>query len=520
MMSPASSSRRLIVALTASLLLASLASSRQVEAQQVLRNPTVIGPVVPTTFDGDLRNLPRAAQWRVGDPVREVNPRREYPRGQPPPPVNPQPSQVAPLDPLFAFQASIASAAPDQAFSAQTLNFAGQGFTGVQPPDTVGDVGQRYYIQMINGAGGSNFIYDKTNGAVVVGATTLDTLGSGVCASGAGDPIVLFDALASRWLLSEFASTGNRLCVYISQTVDPIAGGWFVYQFQAPGFPDYPKYAVWPDAYYVSSNESSPAAYALDRTQMLAGSAATMQRFTAPNLSGFGFQALIPSDHDGSTAPPSGAPNYFMRHRDDEVHAGSSDVVNDFLEIWEFHVDFATPSNSTFTGPSIPVMNFDSDLCGLSSFFCFPQPDTQNTLDPLREVIMWRLQYRNFGTHETLVGNYVTDVTGMDRGGIRWFELRKTGGGAWALHQERTHSPDAAHRWMGSIAMDGSGNIALGYSISSSVQSPSIRYTGRLASDMLGAMPQGEHTIVSGDGVADEWDALGGLQLDERGPGG
>ena len=135
-----------------------------------------------------------------------------------------------------------------------------------------------------------------------MGATTLDTLGSGVCASGAGDPIVLFDALASRWLLSEFASTGNRLCVYISQTVDPIAGGWFVYQFQAPGFPDYPKYAVWPDAYYVSSNESSPAAYALDRTQMLAGSAATMQRFTAPNLSGFGFQALIPSDHDGSTA--------------------------------------------------------------------------------------------------------------------------------------------------------------------------------------------------------------------------
>ena len=165
-------------------------------------------------------------------------------------------------------------------------------------------------------------------------------------------------------------------------------------------------------------------------------------------------------------------------------------------------------------------MNFDSDLCGLSSFFCFPQPDTQNTLDPLREVIMWRLQYRNFGTHETLVGNYVTDVTGMDRGGIRWFELRKTGGGAWALHQEGTHSPDAAHRWMGSIAMDGSGNIALGYSISSSVQSPSIRYTGRFASDMLGAMPQGEHTIVSGDGVADEWDALGGLQLDERGPGG
>ena len=198
---------------------------------------------------------------------------------------------------------------------------------------------------------------------------------------------------------------------------DPIAGGWFNYDFTTPNFPDYPKYAVWPDAYYVSSNEAGPsAAYALDRTNMLAGlAAAAPVRRTAPDLAGFGFQALIPSDLDGP-APPAGSPNFFMRHRDDEVHnAGSNDPTQDFLEIWEFSVNFGTPADSTFTQvANIPVAEFDSDLCGLVSFFCFPQPGTATTLDPLREVIMWRLQYRNFGTHETLVGNFVTDVTGTD----------------------------------------------------------------------------------------------------------
>jgi hypothetical protein len=280
-----------------------------------------------------------------------------------------------------------------------------------------------------------------------------------------------------------------------------VAGGWFLYGFITPNFPDYPKYAVWPDAYYVSTNEANPAAYALDRTNMLAGLPATSQRFTAPDLAGFGFQALIPSDLDGPP-PPAGSPNFFMRHRDDEVHnAGSNDTTQDFLEIWEFIVDFVTPANSTFTQVAdIPVAEFDSDLCGLTSFFCFPQPGTATTLDPLREVIMWRLQYRNFGTHETLVGNFVTDVTGTDQGGIRWFELRRTppGVGAWALFQEGTYSPDADNRWMGSIAMDQAGGIALGYSVSSGTTFPSIRYVGRVSTDPLGTMPLGEVTAVAG----------------------
>jgi PKD repeat protein len=408
-----------------------------------------------------------------------------------------------------------------KAFTTPNLNFAGQGFTGAVPPDTVGDAGPNHYIQMVNNSEGSIYtVYDKS-GSNVAGPSLLQDLGSGSgnCATGSGDPIVLYDRLADRWLMSEFADIGNHLCVYISQTPDPVTGGWFLYDFTTPDFPDYPKYGVWPDAYYVSSNESAPAAYALDRANMLTGSAATSQRFTATQLAGFPFQALIPSDHDGASAPPSGAPNYFMRHRDDEVHnAGSNDPSKDFLEIWAFHVDWTTPANSTFTKiADIEVSEFESDLCGLVSFNCFPQPGTTQTLDPLREVIMWRLQYINFGSHETLVGNLVTDVDGTDHGGIRWFELRKTGSGAWTLNQEGTFAPDAASRWMGSIAMDKDGNIALGYSVSSTSVFPSIKYTGRLASDTSGTMTQGENTIINGtvsQTNAERWGDYSAMSVD------
>lgn len=189
-----------------------------------------------------------------------------------------------------------------------------------------------------------------------------------------------------------------------------------------------------------------------------------------------------------------------MRHRDDEVHnSGANNPSNDFLEIFEFQVDFATPANSTFIGPTqIPITEFDSDLCGLVSFACFPQPGTGTTLDPLREVLMHRVQYRNLGTHESLVGNFVVDVDGADQGGIRWFELHKTGAGPWSLHQEGTHAPDTDTRWMGSIALDGAGNLALGYSVSSETTFPSIRYAGRLPIDPPGTLTVGEVSLVEG----------------------
>lgn len=423
------------------------------------------------------------------------------------------------IDSLLAVQARVPTAVSE--FLTPTLNFDGLGFGFVSPPDTVGDAGLNHYVQMVNSVDGSLInIYSKA-GALLAGPIALDSLGTGACANGFSDPIVLYDQLADRWLMSEFAvrALGNHLCVYVSDSANPVTANWFAYDFETPIFPDYPKYAVWPDAYYVSTNENV-AVYALDRENMLLGNVARpYQRFNAPFLSGFSFQALIPSDLDGATPPPAGSPNYFMRQRDDEVHnPGSNDTSQDFLEIWAFSVDFDTPANSTFQHTQdIGVAEFDSDLCGLSSLECFPQPGSMTELlDPIREVIMWRLQYRNYDPVETLVANFVTDVDGSDHGGIRWFELHKTGPSNWSLYQEGTLAPDGDNRWLGSAALDGSGNLALGYSVVSSTQFPAIRYAGRLVSDTLGTLPYVDGSIREGTAAngSNRWGDYSAMSID------
>ena len=442
-------------------------------------------PVYPTVFTGDLRDLPRAAAWEPGDPIVEI-PRRST---RPTTPVTPPEPE---LDALLALQAARGEAG--EAIGAPILNFIGGPFSGVNPPDTVGDAGPAHYVQLINFTGGSEIrVYNKAGG-LIVGPTALDSLGTGNCANGLGDPIVLYDQFADRWLLSEFSSSGNRLCIYISQTGNPVSGGWWAYQFTATNFPDYPKYGVWRDGYYVGTNESNPAAYALQRSAMLTGAAAIGIRFTAPDLSGFPFQMLPPADADGSTPPPVGAPAVFLRHKDSEAHGspGSPDTV----ELFEFHADFVTPANSTYTGPiGINVTEFDSDLCGLVSFSCIPQGGGA-LLDPLREVVMHRPQYRHWANHQAIVGSFATDVNGSNLAGVRWFELRKTAA-TWSLFQEGTYSLDAVSRWMSSIAMDGDGNIALGYNAANAATFPGLRYTGRTAADPLGTMGA-ETTLIAG----------------------
>ncbi|WP_305885110.1 pre-peptidase C-terminal domain-containing protein [Pleionea sp. CnH1-48] len=454
--------------------------------------------IAPTSFSGDLRNLPTANPWQFGDEVKTM-PRKRFDPSyvKPSAPANKVLSKV---DKLMKYQQQ-ASQAPAQNARALEQAFDGEGFTGVNPPDPTGDVGLNYYIQSINGSGGSIFsVYDKSTGNKVAGPTAMDSLGSGNCASGSGDPIVLFDEMAQRWMLSEFSSSGNYLCVYVSKTSNPISGGWYNYAFQSPTFPDYPKYGVWHDAYYVGTNESSPTVYALNRAAMLAGNSANFVRLTAPKLAGFGFQMLTPVDHDGATGPTTSSPGYFLRHRDDEVHNSSSNNGSqDYVELWQFNANFSNTSSSSFTKVAdIAVSEFDSHLCGLTSFNCFPQSGSSTTLDPLREVIMFRAQYRNFGSYETIVANFVTDVNGNDRGGIRWIELRRNNGGAWGLHQEGTYAPDTKNRWMGSIAMDKDGNIALAYSYGSSSDFAGLRYTGRLATDANGTMNQPETILVNG----------------------
>jgi len=467
----------------------------------------VIGPVTPTHFTGDLRYLPKAPAWQPGDPIKEI-PRRHT--VQPDPGHTPEARGYG-MDPLAELQSRSPVREP-RAFSTTPLNFEGLGYSGVQPPDPAGDVGRDYYVQMINGNLGTRYkFYNKATGTAATGTLILEDLGTGNCAVGLGDPIVLYDHLADRWFLSEFSNTANALCVYVSATSDPIAGGWYAYEFSTPNFPDYPKFAVWPDAYYVSTNESGgPAVYAMEREEMLRGNPATMQRFAVPStLSGFSFQALTPADLDGDRLPPQGTPGLFMRHRDTEAHGPSGQSTEDYLETFQFDVDWVTPANSTFVqGSSIAVAEFDSDLCGLVAFNCFPQPGTGTTLDPLREVIMNRLVYRNFGTHESIVGNFVTDVNGTNLGGVRWFELRRQPVGAtacgiciWNLYQEGTYSPTTdISRWMGSIGMDGAGNIYLGYNVSGAAMYPSLAVGGRLFTDALGTLSWGDNLFAGGAG--------------------
>jgi hypothetical protein len=465
-----------------------------------IRGAQLSAPVTPFVFDGDVRDLPAVERWRPGDPVKEI-PRRFYPE----PGTMIAPDYEPGVDPLLQRQLDW-SAQIVTGFTGPDRNFPGQGYSGANPPDTVGDVGPSHYIQMVNGTGGATVvIYDKSKPtAVELASFALDSLGGGACASGYGDPIVLYDRLADRWLLSEFSSSGNNFCVYISQTGDPVSGGWYAYGFAAPSFPDYPKYGVWATdangglgSYIVTANDGGPGIYALDRGAMLSGSAGTYQRMSIPSLPGFGFESPTPADADGPLGPPALAPAIIMRHRDTENHGGPV-APGDLLEMWTFDVDWTTPANTTLTTePSIDVAEFDSDLCGLTSFYCFPQPESTTRLDPLREVIMNRLQYVHHDDRETLVGNYVVDVDGTDHGGVRWFELERTGA-AWTLKQEGTYSIDADHRWMASSAMDQSGNIALAYNISSTSTYPGLRYTGRLVDDPPGVMTQPETVIHDG----------------------
>lgn len=376
----------------------------------------------------------------------------------------------------------------------------GQGYTSLNPADPCLDVGPNHVIQMINGGSGAYFrIYDKNGtalGAQVYLDNFVNAIGGISSYGGLGDPIVLYDAIADRWLMSEFSSSGNRMIVAVSSSPDP-TGTWYAYSFTAPSFPDYPKYGVWNSMYLITTNESQSATYALDRTRMLQGLSATAQRFTVPDVPTIGFQATTPITHDGGPAPPVGAPGMFMRMADD---GWGVSIPNDRLELWSLTVDFTTPANSVLSGPVLlATQPFDTELCGYLSFSCIPQPGTTTRLDPLREVIMNRAVYRNFGTHEAIACSHVTDVNETDRAGVRWYELRRTAlANPWSIHQQGTYSPDATNRWMSSIAINANGDIGLAYNVSSSSVFPSIRYTGRYANDPLGQMTFAETTIVAG----------------------
>ena len=261
------------------------------------------------------------------------------------------------------------------------------------PPDPNGDVGPNHYIHMVNAT--KVAIYNKS-GTLVSGPFNLGTLwSSGNCTANDGDPIVLYDPMADRWLLSQFASPSD-MCVAISKTADP-TGAYWTYSFSVGSFPDYFKFGVWPDAYYMSANEATYTAYAFNRANMLIGAAASFMKFSG------GTNFYLPGDLDGSTMPPAGAPDVFYTFKDNAFHGDS-----DRIELREFHADWVTPANSSFTlVATLPIASFTYTPCGFFILDCVQQLGTTQRFDAVGEWPLHRFPYRNFGTHRALVGSFV-----------------------------------------------------------------------------------------------------------------
>lgn len=418
--------------------------------------------------------------------------------------------------------------------------FNGVGFkrsygTRVSPPDTNGSVGPDHYVQWVNQAYG---IFDKNTRDLTVvvdpgsgesrqtiwdGNVLWQGFGGKCEFSNDGDPIVLYDKLANRWIMSQFAFSKPAgppysQCVAVSATPDP-ASEYALYEFQFNNFNDYPKIGVWPDAYYASFNmfESPDGDFlgtklcALERNKMLQGAAASIQ---CVNLYAPQYAGILPADFDGTAfSQPPLSPAYFVG------------IDSNKLNLWKFYVDWSDASKSHFdrTPSQIPTMSFEfpceDDQGYVTS--CIPQPgDTQQPLEALGDRLMYRLAYRNFGSRESLVVNHTVKVG--QRTGIRWYEienLRTTP----SIRQQGTYAPnDGLFRWMGSIAMDKKGDMIMEYSASSKDVFPSVRYTGRRFDDPLGQM-RNERTLIVGQGsqinstkdsVTDRWGDYSSVSVD------
>lgn len=368
-------------------------------------------------------------------------------------------------------------------------------------PDPCGEKGPDHYVQLINAT--NMMVWDNDGTPILSEPFVISTLWNSLGRQSGGDPIILYDMETGRWMITEFPPPFQAfLLVAVSRSADPL-GEYDVYEFGTPQFPDYPKYAIWDDAIILTTNEGGAIpAYAINKSQLFGGAAVVdVQRATIPRLpSGPRFQVTTPVDFNGRQAPPASSMPMIMRMNDDSW----GDVSSDRLEIFSFDVNWANPSASTLTlTHSLETAPFESDFCPLSSSFgfdCVPQPNGQG-IDGIAETLMNQIHYRNQGSHESIVLCHTTDVTGNNHGGIRWYELRQTTGTDWSIYQQGTHSPDTTlHRFIPAIAIDRNSNIGLAYSVSSDSYSPSIRFTGRKASDPLGMMTVTESEPFTGSG--------------------
>ncbi|STY29849.1 Uncharacterised protein [Legionella wadsworthii] len=407
------------------------------------------------------------------------------------------------------------------------------------PPDTNAAVGLTQVVEWVN----TDFvIFNKATGIAITAPTPGNALWAGFggpCEEfNDGDPIVKYDQLANRWVFTQFAigdKEHQTQCVAISITPDA-TGPYFRYAYDfGPTFNDYGKLAVWPDAYYMMFNmftaESGPdndlvaplpfipgpAACAMDRNSMLIGAPASIQCFQTQVDAGL----FLPSDLDGHVPPPPGSPNYFIG-----LLKENGVTSMDHLAVWKFYVNWSNPLLSRFFGPlPLKVAPFNPKICepsdGNAEGDCAMQPGTTAKLDVISDRPMYRLAYRNFGLHQSFVLNHNVQV-GNQVPATRWYEIRINLLGRMSVHQQGTYMPyDGIGRWMGSIAMDKQGNIALGYSASSPFLFPSIRYTGRNFFDPRNIM-RSENVIATGSasqlpskpGEINRWGDYSSMALD------
>jgi len=453
----------------------------------------------PTSAAADGAVVFNAQGYDVSPPLREIAklPRRERPAtaelGQMEE-VKPNPfaSRLHAASTDHSGEAVMQRVPGPAAISPTTANFEGQGAglagtnVGGYPPDTDGAVGPNHYVQVVNT---SLAVFSKT-GTVMMGPMDTSMVWSGfagICATnGFGDGIVKYDQLADRWVISQFAFATNQNgdpvapfleCIAISTSPDP-TGTYTRYQYSFNNkLNDYPKIAMWPDAYYLTYNLFTDGSAfaggdvcAMDRAKMLAGDpAATTQCFTLTNDFG-----LLVSDLDGKTLPPAGAPVHVV-----ELNDSTS------LNYFSLKVDFTTPANSHLSTASTITVPAYTELSSATT--------KGGTLASLGERAMNRFVYRNFGDHESLVLSHSVTT------GVRWYEIRNAT--TPTLFQSGTYAPDSASRWMPSIAMDSVGEIALVYSAASSTLNPSIRYAARNVTDPPGTLGYGEGMIIQGTGA-------------------
>lgn len=486
---------------------------------------------------------PAPTQEPTEAPGQEVRPLGRPRRDPAPSPGNVQPLSAAPDLPAERSDLQL-----------PVLNFEGLSTAqagSILPPDPNGAIGRDHYVQMVNAVGSGSrvgvFARDGSGLLYHFGLSELWPVGDPCRERPLGDPIVLYDQLAERWLLSQFTRlpAPYHECIAISKTSVPAdpnnftaPDGWYAYTFEVHPtlLNDYPKLGVWPDAYYKTANQfSNPftinesyegvGAWAFERAAMLNGDPARFLYFDVGALD-MGYQSLLPATLQGSNPPPAGAPGYFAGVNQDWYGPGSDEA----LHLFEFRVNWNNPGNSTFGWvKDLPVNPFDWFISSFT-FYTVAQPGTTTRLDDLADRLMMHFNYRNFLAYEALTVNHTIDVynappSTFGRAGIRWYEVRgglvdDTLADASVYQQGTLGSPAATlNRWMGSLAMDKFGNMALGYSVSNESVYPGIRYTGRMAGDPPGTLPQPEYTIVNGTGSQinfGRWGDYSAMTVDPR----